>query len=725
MASPKVPDKFHPGSSYKFPKRKFGNKGEERTFKAEWCRQFPWIHYHQELDAVLCHICMEAEFCGKFLASTKREPAFIKRGFTYWKEGTTAFKKHSTSACHREAVSASTIHREVGDVGERLSTIHQMEKAVNKRVFMTILQNIRFLARQGLALRGHDDSANSNFIQLLKLREFDCHDDVAEWMKRKTNKYTSPDIQNECLQIMALNILRDISKEIATNRMFTIMADECTDSSNKEQFTICIRWVDDNMLDHEDFIGLYNVGTIDANCLVATIKDVLLRMNLKLADCRGQCYDGASNMTGSKNGVAAQLQREEPRAIMTHCYGHALNLAVGGSLKQSKACSDALDTGMEISKLIRFSPKRNAIFDKIKSESVEGETSDDLSRTGIRAFCPTRWTVRADAVESILTNYSTLYDLWDISLDTKLDPDIKGRIIGVQTQMTKFHLLFGLCLCKTILKITDNLSRTLQQQSMSAGDGQRVTKLTVLTLSSMRTEESFDLFFKRLEQLQSENEFIEEPTLPRKRKAPKRFEVGTGDGSFSGTVAEFYRPQYFEAIDMAITCIRDRFDQPGYVMYQNLEQLVEKSANKESHQDVIEKVKAFYKDDLSYSDLSAQLDILATHFQTNRDNRVTVNDCIEYVRNLKSPERVLFSEVWKVIKLMLVVPATNAVSERSFSAMRRLKSYLRSTMRQDRLNHVMLLNMNPERLDKMDLTVIANEFVRESEHRLGIFGRFD
>ena len=89
------------------------------------------------------------------------------------------------------------------------------------------------------------------------------------------------------------------------------MADEYTDVSNKEQFTICIRWVDEKLVDHEDMIGLYNVDAIDANCLVAAIRDVLLRTGLKFSHCRVQCYDGASNITGSRSGVATQLQAEE------------------------------------------------------------------------------------------------------------------------------------------------------------------------------------------------------------------------------------------------------------------------------------------------------------------------------------------------------------------------------------------------------------------------------
>ena len=78
------------------------------------------------------------------------------------------------------------------------------------------------------------------------------------------------------------------------------MADKCTDCSNKEQFTINIRWVDQHL---NEFIGLYQVSTIDSESLVSTIRDVFLRMNTKVADCRGQCYDGALNMSGTRKGV--------------------------------------------------------------------------------------------------------------------------------------------------------------------------------------------------------------------------------------------------------------------------------------------------------------------------------------------------------------------------------------------------------------------------------------
>ena len=55
-------------------------------------------------------------------------------------------------------------------------------------------------------------------------------------------------------------------------------------------------------------------------------------MNLSVSNCRGQCYDGASNMSGVRQGTATQFLLQEPRALYNHCHGHTLNLAVGGIL---------------------------------------------------------------------------------------------------------------------------------------------------------------------------------------------------------------------------------------------------------------------------------------------------------------------------------------------------------------------------------------------------------
>ena len=83
------------------------------------------------------------------------------------------------------------------------------------------------------------------------------------------------------------------------------------------------------MVPYEDFIGLHPIPDTSADEIVAVIKDILIRMNLKIENARGQCCDGAASMAGKRSGVATQIKTLNNKCLYTHCYGHALNLAVG------------------------------------------------------------------------------------------------------------------------------------------------------------------------------------------------------------------------------------------------------------------------------------------------------------------------------------------------------------------------------------------------------------
>ena len=209
---------------------------------------------------------------------------------------------------------------------------------------------------------------------------------------------------------MSLNVLHTVVSALHSAQFVSIMVDETTDASNNEQVVICLRWVDSGLEAHEEFAGLYQVPNTKASTIIMVVRDVLSRFNISFSYLRGQCYDGASSMAGSRSGVATLVQQEEPRAVFTHCYGHALNLACLDSLKGSKLMKDALDIVYEIMKLIKKSPRRNSAFQLLKEKMSPASP-------GIRILCPTRWTVRADALRSIVENYVVLQALWEESLE--------------------------------------------------------------------------------------------------------------------------------------------------------------------------------------------------------------------------------------------------------------------------------------------------------------------
>ena len=155
---------------------------------------------------------------------------------------------------------------------------------------------------------------------------------------------------------------------------------------------------------------------------------------------------------GVQSGVATLIHQKEPWAILVHCYGHSLQLAVGDTVKEIKTMSDALDTTNEISKLLNYSSKWDSLFEKLKME-----LAPDVP--GFQVLCPTRWTVRANSLQSAINNWEPLQELWDECLFMKLDSEVKARIVGVKHQMQTFKYFLGACLW-VLMRHSDNLSRT-------------------------------------------------------------------------------------------------------------------------------------------------------------------------------------------------------------------------------------------------------------------------
>ena len=96
------------------------------------------------------------------------------------------------------------------------------------------------------------------------------------------------------------------------------MADETRDISNQEQLSVCIRWIDSGFTIHEDFIGMIHVEKTDATSTSSAIKDVFVRCSLPISQCRGQGYDGCSEMMGHLTGVGTQLRQIDFRCTVLH-----------------------------------------------------------------------------------------------------------------------------------------------------------------------------------------------------------------------------------------------------------------------------------------------------------------------------------------------------------------------------------------------------------------------
>ena len=153
------------------------------------------------------------------------------------------------------------------------------------------------------------------------------------------------------------------------------------------------------------------------------------------------------------------------------------------------------------------------------------------------------------------------------------------------------------------------------------------------------------------------------------------------------------------------------------------ELLCDSECKLEDYSDVMQ----LYGDDFNQQRMASQLLILHANLPHEIKSLVggmKLKGIIAFLQSLSLIESELYTEVIKLAKLIIVIPATNAVSERTFSALRRLKTWLRSTMHQSRLNWCMLLHVHKDESGKLDLAIIGNEFASRNSSRQELFGIF-
>ena len=716
-----------PPASFVFPKSTTGSQKQKRSCQAKWFEEFKWLDYDEVRDCLTCFLCKK--HLQKLDAEKNKEDAFLSTGFSNWKKALTSFKEHQNSKGHIAALTFELTIPQCGNIVEMTNENNKKQFQENRLCLLKVIESIQYLGRQGLALRGDDNDENSNLMQLLKLRSADVPQ-LKQWLEKKTEKYTSHDVQNEILILMANQVIRDVADEIRGS-FFATICDEYTDIANKEQLTLCLRWVDENFIAHEEFIGFYEVKNIKSDTIVAAIRDALLRIQISLEKCRGQCYDGASNMLGKKSGVAKQISDIQPNAFSTHCHCHCLSLSVKTMTKESEILSTVMDNAAEIAILVKFSPKRErSLDDLIKEIVIEDDEEEKSTSNKISKLSTTRWTVRANCFRKILDNYEVLYTLWNNCLaEGGLTSDIRSRIKGSKDHMETFDLFFGLKLGKLLYSHTDKLSQTLQKEKMSALSSKRIAMLTIETISGMRNQESFDAFYDLCLKESKKIMFLEEPALKRRRKKP-RYSVlqyfegcnSTAEAYYPDSPRDHFREQFYNAIDVLVFSVKERFDQPSFLVFEKLESLLLKALKGEDYSSEMAFVKEKYSSDVDADDLATELSVFKTLFKEKDIEHFY--HLINEMKKIGDPEKALLDNVCKICKLLAVNPASSATAERTFSMARRVKTWMRSTMLPARFNAVAVLNFHKKRTDTLDLITIANLFAESNDNRKRIFGRF-
>lgn len=323
------------------PPGPFAINHQGRRFQLEWYQRVlqskekvsrDWLVYSPKTNNMYCFSC--------WLFSKPTDPCYEgnwsepEKGVYNYKRGLEKIRAHEASDTHIFAYTKwKCFLKGSPRIDSELKRLNQLEIEKNRQIVQRLLDCILFLAKQNLSLRGHRESDTSsnrgNFIELVHLiAKYDPLLASHLESNKKKQVYLSPGIQNDFLKSIHTTIITEIINEVKEAKYFSLLADTTTDISHRDQFSLCLRYVDKYGDINERFISFTTVP--DGSATASTMEDmVLLTLNelgLDVCNIRGQSYDGASNMSGAYNGLQAKFKEHSKTAFYVWCSNHRLNL---------------------------------------------------------------------------------------------------------------------------------------------------------------------------------------------------------------------------------------------------------------------------------------------------------------------------------------------------------------------------------------------------------------
>ena len=636
----------------------------------------------------------------------------------------TDFRKHEESKVHRMAASQYVEAKRMqvmGDsVSQQLSRAYNSEVQLNRRNIKRILELILLFGRQGIAYRGHDESGTSlnrgNLLEFLQYKARECPE-LAGHLAGSVH-YTSAKIQNDMISLIGKVIQQNIVHEIKKAGFFSIIADETMDISRLEQMSLCVRYVTNDFVINERFVGFRSTATTDGATLYALLTDTLLSLGLSLNQVRAQCYDGASNMRGRYSGLAARVQEVESRAIYIHCHAHQLNLALQSACCAVRDIRNVLGTVSSLYNFLEGSAKRHAKLAEIQHASSTG--SSNHPAVTLKRLCETRWSSRYRSVHAVFSNYSAILEtLTFISEEdtSKSGADANSLFLNVST----FQFFFYIKVLNSLLEVTNVLSEYLQHEQINMREAKEVADSSILTLEGFRSDEKFNNIWTEVCKAMTDYD-LQEPTLGRSHRPPRRIAEGSSSGDAFSDAKQSYRVTYYELLDVLVEELKSRFkDQEVSVLISMEHIFVGAYSETEPSEDSLQNIVTFYRSDIDERRLRNELKVFYT-FVKQYISAIPRDPIVQLAQLLVQSGLSVFPQVAQLLRLYFLVPVSSCSAERSFSCLRRLKTWLRNTMGQNRLSSLAIMNIEREETVKLEcdlgLESLVSKFNEMENRRL-------
>lgn len=663
-------------------------KTAERKFNNEWYKKKQWLIGCRESNSLFCFCCLL--YGG--------DETWSKKGMRDIKHLSERIKSHECSRAHINNATELALLGKV-NIGVQLDTAYQQhikrhnaQVDRNRYVLSKIIDCVKFCGAFELALRGHDetkDSAKKGIF--LGLIDFSAELDTVlrEHLQKATIfKGTSKTVQNEILDCMLSVCREDILREINESNFLAIQADETTDCSTATQLVLIYRYVLPNGQVIERFFGFFKPTNACAPALAQVILDEL---RVALGDEKqkliAQTYDGAAVMSGKHRGVFTIIQEQFPYAYYIHCYAHQLNLTM---LQASSSISQVRLFFMNLSGFPSFfskSSQRTKVLDSVMAKRRIPKTSS------------TRWNFNSRLVQTVYENKEELTECFrQISTSGEFNAISVREATGLLALLeTNESFLYWLRLFFKIMPNVDTLYAQLQKRETDP----------------LQVSANIDQFQKAISMIRNnldvETDYCDAESSSSFKSA--RVKSGSDRGSTHIVLAK-------EVCDIVTVQVKERFSFSGHLLSSKLFNKQQyASYSKKFPEAILTSVIEAYPF-LNENKLRTELGtVYSRHDFHSFEGAVSL---LKFIidNNLED----VYSETSSLLKILVTTPMTSAEAERCFSTLKRIKTFLRSTMTEERLNALAMISIEKKLCETKDFNKrVIEKFASIKERRLDFF----
>ena len=726
---------WKPAQDYIFPTKV--EAGRVRRFRYEWLQSFQWLTYSKAADGAFCLYCV---LFGHQL--DKKGIAMINLFLEPHKRLTSAFsffKKHESGSCkiHNNAVAAALQFKKVME--NQILPVNRMAQPVidntikeNRMKLRSVIDTIVLCGKQNLAYRGRrDDSSNyagiwfaGNFQALLAYRAEGGDALLKEHIKSSSGNatYRSKTIQNELISLCGDFVLDSILTQVKAAKIFAVMADEVKDSSCLEQLPIAVRFVDKDNMIKEKFIGYVRLPEGTSGKQIAnSILNIIREMGLDMNNCLGQTYDGAANMSGKCLGAATLIKNDFSKAEYIHCSSHQLNLCV------AKSCSivpvhNMMNTVKAVNTFFDDSPKRMQFFRRQLTVLCP-----EITYTRLKDVCRTRWVERIDGLDRFEDIYchilSVLISIQNNEIEQtnevqdgicEWNQQSRNEASSLLKAIMSFDFVICLVVTRRMFAYTKQATVLLQGEEMDIVKAYEMISILDETIKDVRThvnEYHGQWFATAKELIEKVGGKVERPRVCATQRNRQNYAVASPE--------EYYRCAVtIPMLDHMLVEINNRFSfrqmqaVKGFGIIPSIicrSKLIER---KKRLSDIVDFVSTFQSDLLDIVTVEAQLDLWRKYWE--KADREKLPKCIS--TTLRQIDSKVFPAIHSMLRVLGTLPMTSCTVERSASTLRRIKTWLRSTMAQKRLNSLALMHVHKD--VTIDTEAIIDRFARKHPRRM-------